>query len=1164
MTDLSFSLPNLVAAAVLLCLIVSTIVTWLAKKPTLRLAPALARKSRRPGHGQHVLQQLESRELMDAGMGNEAQAALEGESLTVNGVTYDNVDMIALAKAIAASGAKMYGADWCPHCTNMKEKFGEGKYYLPFVEVSSPDHITNDIGIAKNITSYPTWIFNEGTANEIRLVGEDTTIEEIVNAAGISIPQGEPIYLAEIPDQLELKAGQSYHVALDGYSPTGQTLTYTVTTSNGTIETTVLQNNRSLRISTTRFGDMEFYLFEDEVGNITSRIIELAESGAYDGMLFHRVYDDFVIQAGQVTDGSTWSQLMDAYDPDLRNNETGMLALAKTYDDDSGTTQFYVIEGDQSSLDFNYPVFGFQTEGEGVRESISKTPTQYSRTNNNPYASTQPDWDVVVDKVTVFTDNENAVLRIKLPEGLPDGETVTVTVSDGQGNTISRTFKVSAEADDTDYRPFFSYIPNVTLKPGGSTSFKLNATSLDGDAIVYTSLSNAPSGMSFVLNQTTGMLQINTSVSLAPGQYKMYVAVSDEGVVIDSDTNPNGILTNPLVDYQAITVTIANPSSLVNDTVNLTEDAPVVFSPLGNDNTANGDFELDTFRVTSSPTVGELSYDSTTGEVTYTPPADYNGSVSFQYTIANEFGLEATPATVTLLVAAINDAPEAFDDVFHADRESATLLPVLRNDDKGAENELYDPVIIVLPSAYSNAGGTLVVVGDQIEYTPQGDFTGTDTFTYIVNDSGMESTATVTVDVRDASQFTFTAVKDATSVDSNGAAISLPQSDEIIEEWDSFWLEVWVTADGSGGDTITAASATINFDPSMYRANSILIGPGFTAGSGNTTNNTSGIVKLNATSAISGLGGGQRVLLGKVRFTPLANGLAAPLVNESLGVDFAEFLTSVSAASLTVDGVGTVDQPTIDASLSTRLLPMIYDLNDDGRVDIGDFSAYVFAEGNHYSNKFVDFDLSGDFEGTSFDYFYSALGTSFQSQNNGHLISSQVQDAVMSNAILTPQVGPGSSADLLSASDVEQLAAELPAYVISPEVTSDTNAISIQIVDLQGNQLAKTVGSVIYIDQDAAGWGWYVDLTPLDAAEYTVSGEGGSQLAATDSPAAGRIDLLSVLLHELGHVAALDHSDEGVMRRTILPGERLVDGEIESLDETFYIAAVDQFFSDDD
>ena len=82
--------------------------------------------------------------------------------------------------------------------------------------------------------------------------------------------------------------------------------------------------------------------------------------------------------------------------------------------------------------------------------------------------------------------------------------------------------------------------------------------------------------------------------------------------------------------------------------------------------------------------------------------------------------------------------------------------------------------------------------------------------------------------------------------------------------------------------------------------------------------------------------------------------------------------------------------------------------------------------------------------------------------------------------------------------------------------------VSVRIVDLPGTQLAVTSGRRILIDVDAAGWGWY-------------SGTGRRV-------AAGRMDLLSVLLHELGHVLGLGHQGAGVMAETLAPGVRLVLG----------------------
>ncbi|MEW4562734.1 peptidylprolyl isomerase [Bremerella sp. JC770] len=1144
------SLAVVVVAGLLLTISVLAAIAMRSRRPV----PSYANKRRR-GQWKAQGQQLESRQLLDGAMGSEA-AALEGESITVGGVVYDNVDMKALAQAIADSGAVFFGADWCPFCTEQKGLFGEGASNLPFVEVSNPQHTLNQVGADNNISSLPTWDFADGT----RVTGVQS-IEDLIAYTGISIPQGEPLYFEEIPDQTDLISGQSYHIPLDGYSPSGEPLTYTVTSSSGEVIASVMQGNKSLRIYTSRYGTMEFYLFEEEAGRATSQIIELAESGFYDGIIFHRVYQSFVIQGGDPNGnglgGSYLPDFDDQYNPNLRHNGTGILSYAKAYDD-GNDSQFFIMEGTAPHLDFQHTVFGFLTEGEVVRESISSTYTA---------GGTRPQWNVVMDEVTTFVDMENGVLRLKIPEGAAGTETITVTVSDGQGNMLSRSFDVTY-APDSSYtsNPYLSFIPDVVMTPGSSHTFQLSAMNLDGDELIFYDQDDfdpnddeeyfpvrAPSNLDYSVDRSTGLLQINASANLPPGIYHIGVAVSND---LGGEIDPGAI------DYQVIQVTVANRPVLNQDFVNVNEDESVTFNPLTNDTDALTTIDPGSLKLLSQPAVGELTVNRATGEITFTPPTDYFGTVSFQYYVANDFGLFGTPATVTLTVAPVNDEPEALDDVFLADRNTATLLPVLGNDDKGGPNEANTSVLVTLPSGVTAGGGTVVVSGDNVLYTPAADFTGTDTFTYTIDDDGMESTASVTVDVRDVSNFTVTAVRDATDTGDDSIVDNRPQSDAVIGEWDAFWLEVWITSEGTGGDTITAASATLNFDPTMYRATSVVLSPEFTAAAGSGANNGAGTATINATSTGTSLNAGERIRLGRVRFEPLANGLDAPVVGQTLGVDFSHFLTSLTGTSMTVDGVGVIDGPTVDVDLPVHFLPMVYDLNDDGRVGVMDFSVFMRASGNSNSSAFVDFDLTGNVLGSGFSYFRSAFGMTSDSVNNAPSWAFDLLSAAISDTILAPRVISEGSSPSLTSEDVQVVTTALPPVVVSSTVESDSNVVTIVIVDLPGSQLASTTGNTIYLDHNAAGWGWFVDTTPLDSSEF--SNEDGRLLAASTSLASGKIDLVSVLMHELGHVAGLEHAEEGLMNAIIQPGERLIDWENDAFNESFYVSAVDELFGGED
>jgi hypothetical protein len=80
-------------------------------------------------------------------------------------------------------------------------------------------------------------------------------------------------------------------------------------------------------------------------------------------------------------------------------------------------------------------------------------------------------------------------------------------------------------------------------------------------------------------------------------------------------------------------------------------------------------------------------------------------------------------------------------------------------------------------------------------------------------------------------------------------------------------------------------------------------------------------------------------------------------------------------------------------------------------------------------------------------------------------------------------------------------------------------------MDLGGTTLGMQSGETMYLDDDAAGYGWFIDATPLESLEFARTAA-GDLVAAEGSEAAGKVDLLTVLTHELGHALGEGHSDD--------------------------------------
>ncbi|MEL6565145.1 MAG: Ig-like domain-containing protein, partial [Pseudomonadota bacterium] len=193
-----------------------------------------------------------------------------------------------------------------------------------------------------------------------------------------------------------------------------------------------------------------------------------------------------------------------------------------------------------------------------------------------------------------------------------------------------------------------------------------------------------------------------------------------------------------------ITVTV-NPVNdapdAVDDSDTTDEDVAITVDLLANDTDVDGDDLEVTDATLADPSTGTLD-DNGDGTVTFTPAPNFNGPVVINYTISDGNG-GTDSAIHTINVAPQGDAPVTVDDTAETDEDTPVTIDPLAND----SDPDGDPLEISGTPTAEN--GTVTVNPDgTIEYTPDPDFNGTDTITYIAEDpDGNQTTGTITVTV---------------------------------------------------------------------------------------------------------------------------------------------------------------------------------------------------------------------------------------------------------------------------------------------------------------------------------------------------------------------------------------------------------------------------------
>ena len=151
--------------------------------------------------------------------------------------------------------------------------------------------------------------------------------------------------------------------------------------------------NRIAYFKTTE-GDFRIELFEDKAPITARNFIDLAKKGFYDGVIFHRVIDGFMIQGGDPTGtgrGGPGYTIPDEFHPDLRHDGEGVLSMANA-GPNTGGSQFFITLSATPWLDGRHSVFGRVVEGMEVVRRIGRVPTG---------PGDRPIRDVVMTKITI-------------------------------------------------------------------------------------------------------------------------------------------------------------------------------------------------------------------------------------------------------------------------------------------------------------------------------------------------------------------------------------------------------------------------------------------------------------------------------------------------------------------------------------------------------------------------------------------------------------------------------------------------------------------------------------------------------------------------------------------------------------------------------------------
>jgi len=455
-----------------------------------------------------------------------------------------------------------------------------------------------------------------------------------------------------------------------------------------------------------------------------------------------------------------------------------------------------------------------------------------------------------------FNGTDSFTYTVTDTDGGTDTATVSLTISpvndapvaiNGTLNAVEDTpapGNVSVLADDID-GDLLGYAVSTQAANG-------TVVMTGSGAFTYTPNANFNGTDDFTFTVFDGSTTDTATVSISVAAVNDAPVSSGGAITVNEDTSGNGLVTASDVDGDPLTFALAsyvgngsvtvNPdgtfnytpglnengtdsftytvsdgqggstTQTVNVTINPINDAPVAGNEVasGNEDTpiagnvsdSTSDVDGDSLihSVTVNPNNGTVAMTGG-GAFTYTPNLNFNGTDAFQYTVSDGNGGTDT-AVVSLTVNAVNDAPTTAGGAITVTEDTPGNGVVTGSDVDG------DPLTFALVTNGSKGAATVNADGT-FTYVPNADATGTDSFTYSVNDGSLTNSSTVNVTITPVNDAPVAGAENATTAEDTVLNDSLPAAADVDGGAQTFAL----LANASNGSVTVNGNGTYTYTP---------------------------------------------------------------------------------------------------------------------------------------------------------------------------------------------------------------------------------------------------------------------------------------------------------------------------------------------------------------